>query len=114
MTRTSFKSFKQKALNQTGVRDAYDELAPAYRFRRELVALRQNAGLTQEQIAEKLKTNKSNISRLESVNTAISPKLSTIVDYAEAVGYDVKIDFVPKNKREHNKRLQRTAQKRSR
>jgi transcriptional regulator with XRE-family HTH domain len=114
MSRTSFKSFKQKALNKPEVSEAYDELAPAYRFRRKLVALRQTAGLTQEQIAERLNTKKSNISRLESVNSAISPKLSTIVDYADAVGYDVKIDFVPKKKQEHNKRLQRTAQNRSR
>ena len=111
MARTSFKSFKQKALKKPEVREAYDELAPAYRFRRKLVALRQNAGLTQEQIAERLNTKKSNISRLESVNSEISPKLSTIVDYADAVGYDVKIDFIPKKKREHNKALQRSAKK---
>ena len=80
MSRTSLKSFKQKALKQPGVKEAYDELTPAYRFRRQLVALRQSAGMTQEQIAEKLHTNKSNISRLESVNSEISPKLSTIVD----------------------------------
>jgi transcriptional regulator with XRE-family HTH domain len=111
MTRTSLKSFKQKSFKQPEVREAYDELAPAYRFRRQLLALRQSAGLTQEQVAEKLKTNKSNISRLESVNSAISPKLSTILDYADAVGYDVKIDFVPKKKREHNKTLQRSDKK---
>ena len=99
MARTSLKSFKQKALKQPGVKQAYDDLTPAYRFRRQLVALRQNAGMTQEQIAEKLQTNKSNISRLESANSPNSPRLSTIVDYADAVGYDVKIDFIPKKKR---------------
>jgi transcriptional regulator with XRE-family HTH domain len=114
MARTNLKSFKQKALKQPGVREAYDDLAPAYRFRRQLVALRQNAGLTQEQIAEKLKTNKSNISRLESANSSSSPRLSTIVDYAQAVGYDVKIDFIPKKKSEHSKARQRSAKKRAR
>ena len=111
MARTSFKTFKEKALKKSEVHEAYNELAPAYRFRRKLVALRQNAGLTQEQIAERLNTKKSNISRLESVNSEISPKLSTIVDYADAVGYDVEIDFIPKKKREHNKALQRSAKK---
>ncbi len=114
MTRPSLKSFKEKALKHPGVRKIYDELAPAYELRRKLVSLRQNAGLTQEQVAEKLHTNKSNISRLESVNTTISPKLSTIADYADAIGYDIKINFVPKKKSEPNKGLQRTAQKRSR
>ena len=96
MSRPVLKSFKQKALKRPGVQDIYDELAPAYELRRKLVSLRQNSGLTQEEVAEKLHTNKSNICRLESVNSAISPKLSTITDYAEAIGYDIKIDFVPK------------------
>ena len=114
MARTNLKSFKQKALKQPGVKKAYDDLTPAYSFRRQLVALRQNAGMTQEQIAEKLQTNKSNISRLESANSSNSPRLSTILDYADAVGYDVKIDFIPKRKSEHNKVLQRSAKKRAR
>ncbi len=102
MSRPSLKSFKEKALKRPGVRKTYDELAPAYELRRKLVSLRQNAGLTQEQVADKLHTNKSNISRLESVSSTISPKLSTIADYADAIGYDIKINFVPK-KKEHNK-----------
>ncbi len=60
-----------------------------------LPCVRQKAGYTQEQVAEKLHTSKSNISRLESVNSNISPRLSTITDYAEAMGYKLKIDFVP-------------------
>lgn len=103
MARTSLRSFRKKAFEKPGVREAYYELAPAYALRRQLVALRQSAGLTQEQVAVKLKTSKSNISRLESVNSSISPKLSTIADYAQAIGYDIKIDFVPKKKKKHNK-----------
>jgi ribosome-binding protein aMBF1 (putative translation factor) len=111
MTRTNLKSFKEKAFKLAGVREAYDELAPAYKLRWQLVELRQRAGLTQEQLAERLKTKKSNISRLESVSSAISPKLSTIADYADAVGYDIKIDFVPKRKGQQVHRSQRKAQK---
>jgi transcriptional regulator with XRE-family HTH domain len=113
MSRPTLESFKKKALKKPVVRENYEELAPAYELRRKLVALRRDAGLTQEQIAEKLHTKKSNISRLESVTSKISPKLSTIADYAEAVGYDVKIDFVPKEP-EHNKGVHPTAQKRRR
>ena len=110
MSRPTLETFKKKALKKPGVRENYEELAPAYELRRKLVALRRDAGLTQEQIAEKLHTKKSNISRLESVTSKISPKLSTIADYAEAVGYDVKIDFVPKAP-EHNKGAHHAAQK---
>ena len=95
MPRPNLKSFKKKALKKPAVKKQYDELAPAYQLRKKLIAIRQNAGLTQEEIAEKLHTSKSNISRLESVNSAISPKLSTITDYAKAVGYQVNIEFIP-------------------
>lgn len=68
--------------------------------------------MTQEQIAQKLNTNKSNISRLESLNSDISPKLSTIIDYADAIGYDVKLDFIPRKQPALNKRPQRASEKR--
>jgi len=114
MTRPNYTDFKKKALKRPGVSDAYEELTPAYKLRKKLVALRQNAGLTQEELAEKLFTSKSNISRLESVSSTISPKLSTIADYAMAVGYELEIDFIPKDTKKHTKSLQRSAQKRSR
>jgi DNA-binding XRE family transcriptional regulator len=97
MSRPTLKSFKREAFKKKGVKGQYEELAPAYEIRKKLIALRQEAGLTQEEVAEKLNTKKSNISRLESVNSEISPKLSTLTDYAEAVGYKLKIDFVPKH-----------------
>ncbi|MBN4075569.1 MAG: transcriptional regulator [SAR86 cluster bacterium] len=95
MARPTLKSFKAEALKRKAVKEEYLELAPAYEVRRKLIALRQEAGLTQEQLAELLHTNKSNISRLESVGSTISPKLSTLADYAQAIGYKIKIDFVP-------------------
>jgi len=109
MTRPTLKSFKKKAFKRPKVKEQYEALAPAYELRKKLVSLRQGAGLTQEQLAEILHTNKSNISRLESVNSDISPKLSTIADYAEATGYQIKINFIPMNEKEHNKSFQRTA-----
>ena len=94
MTRTTLKSFKKKALDKPSVKKAYDELAPAYLLRKKLIEIRQQAGLTQEEIASLLNTSKSNISRLESVNSSISPKLSTITEYAKAAGFRVEIDFI--------------------
>lgn len=97
MARPTLTSLKQEALKREGVRKSYDDLSVAYEVRRKLIALRQKAGLSQEQIADILQTKKSNISRLESVNSSISPKLSTLTDYAAAMGYKLKIDFVPDN-----------------
>ena len=70
-------------------------LSPAYELRKQLIKIRKEAGLTQEKLAEILKTNKSNISRLENVNSKISPKLSTIEQYAKAVGCKLEINFTP-------------------
>ena len=95
MTRPTFSDFKAKALANSEVRSSYDELELAYELRKRLIALRKDAGITQEELAEILHTQKSNISRLENVNSKNSPKISTIEEYAKAIGYKVKISFVP-------------------
>jgi DNA-binding XRE family transcriptional regulator len=94
MERSTLKSFKEEALKREGVRQGYEELSAEYGVRKKLIALRQEAGFTQEQIADILQTKKSNISRLESVNSSSSPKLSTLSDYAAAMGYKLTIEFV--------------------
>ena len=95
MTRPSLANFKKKVLNDPEVRAEYDALSPACDLRRKLIALRKAAGLTQEELAERLHTSKSAISRLENVNSSVSPTLTTIEAYAEAVGYRVEINFLP-------------------
>jgi DNA-binding XRE family transcriptional regulator len=93
--RTSLKDFKKKALQNPEVRSEYERLSPAYDLRKQLIKIRKDAGFTQEELAELLHTKKSNISRLENVNSKISPKISTIEEYARAVGYKLEINFVP-------------------
>lgn len=93
--RTTLDEFKKKALQNPEVAGEYDALAPAYALRRQLIKIRKQAGLTQEEMARRLHTSRSNISRLENVNSSISPKLSTIEAYARAVGFTVEIRFKP-------------------
>ena len=95
MTRPTLADFKKKVLKNPEAKAEYEALSPAYDLRRKLIALRKAAGLTQEELAERLHTNKSNISRLENVNSSVSPTLTTIEAYAEAVGYRVEINFRP-------------------
>ncbi len=94
MNRPTFTKFKEKALSKLSVNDQYNDLKPAYELRKKLIGIRKKAGLTQEEVATILHTQKSNISRLESASTPNSPKLSTIEQYAHAVGYDVEINFI--------------------
>ena len=51
---------------------------------------RQEAGLTQEEVAKKLNTKKSAISRIE--NHAEDIRLSTLENFAEAVGKHLKLE----------------------
>ena len=53
---------------------------------------REKAGLTQEQVAKKLSTKKSAISRIE--NHAEDIRLSTIKRFAEAVGRRIELNIV--------------------
>jgi len=39
-------------------------------------------------------TQKSNISRLESFKSWNSPRISTLMEYAKAMGHELKIDFI--------------------
>lgn len=61
-----------------------------------MIALRKKAGVVQEQMADLLGTRKSNISRLKSLNSSISPRLTTVEDYVRALGYPVKVEFEPR------------------
>ena len=54
-----------------------------------LKVAREEAGLTQEQLAEKLKTKKSAISRIE--NHAEDIKLSTLEKFAQALGKKIEV-----------------------
>jgi HTH-type transcriptional regulator / antitoxin HipB len=57
-----------------------------------LKKLRQDSGLTQEELAEKLKTKKSVISRIENHSEDI--RLSTLRRYAKSLGRRIKIEVV--------------------
>jgi transcriptional regulator with XRE-family HTH domain len=95
MSEINFKDFKKKALTDSEVKKEYDLLTPAYELRKRLIRLRKEAGLTQEEMARLLNTKKSNISRLENVNSKISTTISTIEKYARAIGYNIDINFIP-------------------
>ncbi len=91
--RPTIGKFKTRALKNPEIRAEYDALSSAFQMKRQMIAMRHKAGLTQEQMAELLGTKKSNISRLESVSSENSPSLATIEKYAQALGYAVKVEF---------------------
>ena len=84
--RPTFADFKKKALQNEEVRKEYDALKPLFAIKKELIAARVAKGFTQDEIAKKIGTSKSNISRLESPNNSYMPNLATLMKYAEALG----------------------------
>lgn len=80
---------KKKLLSNPKVKAEYDALDDEFRILRLLLEMRRAAGVTQSEIAEKMKTQKSNISRLENGNT--DPRLSTLFSYARALGVEIEL-----------------------
>lgn len=81
------KQLKQKALSRKEVKKEYDELSVEFSVLRQLLAARKKAGLTQADIAEKMGTKATAITRLEtSLASGIhSPSLATLEKYAQAL-----------------------------
>jgi len=91
MGRPTFEEFKKKALQDPKVKDEYDALAPLFDIKKQLINARLNNGLTQDEIAKKIGTSKTSISRLESLNNAFMPNVGTLIKYAEALGFRLNI-----------------------
>ncbi|NLU98467.1 transcriptional regulator [Marinomonas sp. UCMA 3892] len=72
--------------------EGYDEGYQAFKFGVLLKEARKNAGLTQDELALKLHTQKSAISRIE--NHSDDVKLSTLERFATALGKKLEIRLV--------------------
>jgi ribosome-binding protein aMBF1 (putative translation factor) len=70
----------------------YDERFETFKLGMLLKQARQEAGMTQAQIAKELETTKSVISRME--NHAVDIRLSTLEKFAKAVGRHIQVALV--------------------
>lgn len=82
LNKTEYKN-KRKKQNQDFWKD-YDERFESFKLGVLLKQARLDAGMTQEEIARKLKTTKSVISRME--NHATDIRLSTLEKFAKVIG----------------------------
>jgi DNA-binding XRE family transcriptional regulator len=95
MARTNLKDFMNKVFeNRPEVKEEYDRLTPEFELRSKFIGARLQAGLTQEEVAKRMGTSKSAISRMESINSGTTPSMKTLMKFADAVGVHLKIDFV--------------------
>ena len=75
-------------------RTEYELLAPEFELAQVLIETRTRAGLTQEQLADRMTTTQSAIARMESGKRF--PSANTLRRFAQATGTHLKITF------EHN------------
>ena len=88
---SNLQQLKARALQNEEVRSEYDALQDEFELINKLLTMRTTAGLTQEELAKRMGTKKSNISRLETGNT--NPSLKTLRKYARACGFAITMDF---------------------
>ena len=74
---------------------AYLELQPEFAIIRKIIEARIKRGMTQAELAKKMKTRQSAISRLESGRA--NPSLSFLKRLAEALNFRLEIRFLPEN-----------------
>ena len=86
------KYIKKRKKSDTNFAKNYDSGYNEFKIGLLLKEARIKSGLTQEQLAKKLKTSKGAISRIE--NHAEDIKLSTIKKIAKAVGKEVRITII--------------------
>ncbi|MEO5364525.1 MAG: helix-turn-helix domain-containing protein [Magnetococcus sp. DMHC-8] len=86
-----------EAFSRPGFKAAYDALEDEYAALSVFLSARKAAGLTQEELAQRMGTTKSAISRLESSlgSGRSSPSLATLRRYAAAVGCKLELKLSP-------------------
>ncbi|MGH6932783.1 MAG: helix-turn-helix domain-containing protein [Dongiaceae bacterium] len=92
MTR-SFSRLSEKWLRDSRFRAEYERQEPAFETAFALANARNRAGLTQKQLAARLKTSQSQVARIESGRHL--PSVRMIERYAKALNCDIKIELVP-------------------
>ncbi|MDC9715219.1 MAG: helix-turn-helix transcriptional regulator [Gammaproteobacteria bacterium] len=90
------EELKKKALSNPDVKEEYDNLALEFSVLGQMLSARRKAGLSQTEVAKRMGTKQTAITRIESslANGKLSPSLATLSKYANAVGCDINIKFV--------------------
>lgn len=85
-----------RAMQRPGFKAAWDGLEEEYAALNELLQARKQAGLTQEEVAARMGTTKSAVSRLEASirSEHHSPSFATLRKYAHACGKRLIIKMV--------------------
>jgi ribosome-binding protein aMBF1 (putative translation factor) len=97
MSRIRVDALHKDWLKDPKYRREYEALEEEFSLVAALIEARTRAGLTQEQVAQRMKTTQAVIARLEGGGS--KPSTRTLERYAEATGSRLKITFEPESAR---------------
>ena len=88
----NFKEYKEKAFKENPeLYEEYKELEPEYELIKQVIKIRKDQELTQQELAERTGTKQSNISRLE--KGEYNPRLKFLKKLAQGLGKELHIEF---------------------
>ena len=94
MQKKTYKQFKRELLKDKGIKQAYERLGPEFAVIEMIIKKRMERGLSQKELAKKIGTKQSAISRLES--GTYNPSLSFLQKVGEALDAKLKISLAEK------------------
>lgn len=86
-----FSEIREQLMKDEEFKTEYEKLKPRYDFISQIIAARAEQNITQEELALRVGTQKSNISRLES--GTYNPSLDFITKVAKCLGREVHIEI---------------------
>lgn len=87
----SFEQMKVDLIKDEEFRVEYEKLQPRYEAVAQIIKARKEQNMTQAELAKRVGTQKSNISRLESGN--YNPSLDFLTKVAESLGKSLKVQI---------------------
>ncbi|PTQ85974.1 DNA-binding XRE family transcriptional regulator [Trichococcus patagoniensis] len=86
-----FDDIKAQLMEDAAFEAEYNNLQPRYELISQIIEARKGMKMTQEELAKRAGTRKSNISRLES--GSYNPSLDFLIKIAKGLGKDVHIEI---------------------
>ena len=87
----SWEEYEKKLRKNPAVQEAIEESALEYEIARAIIEVRIRKGLTQKELAEKLHTRQSVISRVENART--TPSLAFLKRLADVLGCSLRVQL---------------------
>lgn len=88
---STYKDLRSRLLKNKNIKKEYERLRPEYEVLDKIISLRIKSNLTQEELANKLDTKQSAISRLE--RGMINPTMTFLNKLASVFGKKLVIEF---------------------